>query len=98
MGQRRAIRRREAVKALQYAGEVVRKAPTPTDADSPFGLAGPHVDVVVRCDDGRTVTASLPIAFEKRFPVGSRIVKRSGRLWPDPADAPVQDPNDDPSV
>jgi hypothetical protein len=95
--QKRVIRRRNAVIELQYTGEVVRKAPSVEDERTYFGQAGPHFDITVRCDDGRTVTASLPIAFDKRIPVGGRVVKRSGRLWPDEAYGLPKDPRGDSS-
>lgn len=93
--QKRAIRLRDAVKALQYSGEVVRKAPSPEGAVAPFGVAGRLVDLTVRGDDGTTVIATIPIVFDYRFPIGCRVVKRPGHLWPALADGPAQDPNND---
>ena len=91
----RIIRRRNAIIALEYSGEVVSKSPSPADAGDRYGGAGPHIDVTVRRDDGTVITASLPILFDSRFPIGSHVIKRSGRLWPDAAYGLKQDPDEE---
>ena len=91
----RIIRRRNAIIALEYSGHVIGKSPSPTDTGPRYGAVGPHVDVAIRREDGTVVTASLPILFDSRFPIGSHVVKRSGRLWPDEAYGLKQDPDED---
>lgn len=91
----RIIRRRNAIIALEYSGEVVGKAPSPADTGARYGGVGPHVDVTIRREDETVVIASLPILFDSRFPMGSHVVKRSGRLWPDAAYGLRQDPDED---
>ena len=98
--QRRVIRRRTALIALRYSGEVAGKSPSPAGAGAPFGMADDSrfFDLAVRRDDGTMITVSMPIGLDHRFPVGCRVVKSADHLWPVPADALARHPNEDQSV
>jgi hypothetical protein len=70
---------REKLLALEFLGVVVETTRIAHAFDAGYGCK-----VTIKCDDGRTVTMTTAASDERLFPVGARVVKRVGRLMPEP--------------
>lgn len=76
--------------AAAFTGEVIdrQKVSVGFDANYSCGLT-------IRCDDGSMIVAAVPMLFDRRFPVGCRVVKYSGERWPVRAGTPPQSSDSD---
>ncbi len=90
VGRREAIRHAARETARQFSGEVIDKKEL-IGAFDPRYYSG----LTIRCHDGTTTTATVPIWFDRQFPLGCRVVKYSGEPWPVRAGVPPRNPDAD---